>query len=445
MGASEVVGYTAQLRDRLAALGAPTADLDALVAASATLATLADSAPEAVTRAEWEAAVAQWEAARARVLPLLARAILGPLAGLPVLADLLGDAASIARSGVSGEADVGPVHLVVGSAVLYLQPPRLAGGAPTLPPVPIGPFQVGAIGASIGSPFGGDGPTPSGGGALVRLPDNGWGGRLDVPLPPVLVSASAVLAVEGDVPSFLAVLGVQFVPPIQLSFGFSLDRVGGIIGVNRALATDELRGAIRTGAAGDALFRVPPPADPLGVAAALDRLFPRRTGSHLVGPSLKLSWLSFGPGGQPGLPRSRGRGRTARRPGGDPGDGANGHPRTAVADATSGSTCWASSIPWNAWSASTPAWSTATCWASSRCTATPPCGSVGAASPTWWCQHRRVLPRFRPAAGQAARDAPGRHGAVGPRRDHRAPRRGLRRRHRELASSSADGCRCRSV
>ena len=298
MSASELVSYTAWLLERLAVLGAPAAELDALAAASATLATLADSSPNTVTEVEWRAAVTQWEAARSRVLPLLARAILGPLAEVPLLAGALGDAAPLATSGLSADADLGPVHLVVSSSVLYLQPPSLAGGQQPLQPVPIGPFQVGAIGARLGSPFG-DGLAAPGGGALVRLPgaDGGWGGWLDVPLPPVRVGASAILAVDGRAPSFLAVLGVQFVPPIQLSFGFSLDRVGGIIAVNRTMATDQLRGAIRTGAAGDALFRVPPPADPLSVATTLARLFPRRIGSHLVGPSLKLSWLSFGPAG----------------------------------------------------------------------------------------------------------------------------------------------------
>ena len=37
-----------------------------------------------------------------------------------------------------------------------------------------------------------------------------------------------------------AVMGVSFTPPIQLSFGFSLDRVGGIIGAGRTVDTDAL-------------------------------------------------------------------------------------------------------------------------------------------------------------------------------------------------------------
>src|SRR5262249_18878022 len=42
---------------------------------------------------------------------------------------------------------------------------------------------------------------------------------------------------------------------------------------------------------------VRPPASPLALVVAADQFFPRNRGAHLVGPSLKLSWLSFGPSG----------------------------------------------------------------------------------------------------------------------------------------------------
>jgi hypothetical protein len=333
VSASELVGYAASLRDRLAGAGVSVPQLDALVGAAGQLAALVDH-PETITEAAWQQAVQRWEQARATVLRQLPRALLGALAEIPGLADALGDLERLARTGVQAELDLGPVHLAVSSATLYLQPPPLPGGV-VLPPVPIGPFAVGAVEARIAAPFGGGSPALPGGGALARLTgtaeqvaqqaaqvqqaveqarrvgadveaaarrvsdalERGWGGRLQIPLPPVVVDAAAVLAVAGGAPTFLAVLGVSFVPPIQLSFGFSLDRVGGIVGVNRALDTEALRGAVRTGAAGDVLFQVRPPADPAAFATDLDRLFPRRAGSHIVGPSLKLSWLSFGPAG----------------------------------------------------------------------------------------------------------------------------------------------------
>ena len=149
----------------------------------------------------------------------------------------------------------------------------------------------------MSSPFGGGKGLP-GGGSLLRLPGTGgYGGTLELPLGPVQISAAAVLAAVDGQSSFLAIMGATFLPPIQLSFGFSLDRVGGIVGINRRADSEALRAATRTGTAGDVLFAVRPPASPLALVVAADRLFPFNRGTHLIGPSLKLSWLSFGPEG----------------------------------------------------------------------------------------------------------------------------------------------------
>lgn len=257
--------------------------LDDLVAAAQAL----DQA--VVTGLDAATAAAAWRNRLENVAAHLPEYLLGFLARIPGLAGLIGSLDDIVNQGLRADLALGPVRLSIASSTLVVQPP---GGAP---PIPVGPFQVGEIAASMDSPFGGGLP---GGGSLVRLPgDGGYGGTLELPLGPVQVSAAAVLAmIEGD-PSFLAILGVTFLPPIQLSFGFSLDRVGGIVGVNRRADTDALRDAVRTGVAGDVLFAARPPASALALVTAADRLFPGHPGTHLVGPSLRLSWLSFGPEG----------------------------------------------------------------------------------------------------------------------------------------------------
>src|SRR5262249_42576216 len=151
-----------------------------------------------------------------------------------------------------------------------------------------GPYQPLGISASIPSPFGGGGGLP-GGGSVLRLPSGaGFAGLLHIPLGVVAVDASAVLERLPDgTPSFLAVLGVLFAPPIQLSFGFSLDRVGGIVGIHRQANTDALARAIRTGAAGNALFAVTPPASPGALIGDLQQFFHAAFGRHIVGPTLR--------------------------------------------------------------------------------------------------------------------------------------------------------------
>ena len=294
MAGSEVLAYAAELRADLAGLGVSVAELDELVAAAQALALALDAPDQTLTQLAWDEVRSRWEQARDAVAAHLAAVLLGALADVPGLAELAADVQSVQREGIHGSLDLGPVHLEVDSATLVVQPPRLVGGV-VADPIPVGPFAVGQIAATLAAPGGASAP---GGGSVLRLPSgDAFGGTLELPLGPVQVSAAAVLASVGGQPSFLAVLGITFLPPVQLSFGFSLDRVGGIVGVNRRVDTDALRAAVRTGVAGDVLFAARPPASPLALVQAADRLFPAQRGTHLFGPSLKLSWLSFGPAG----------------------------------------------------------------------------------------------------------------------------------------------------
>jgi hypothetical protein len=297
VAANEITSFAAELGELLSIAGAEIAALSDLTSAASNLQTLANSAPGALSEAAWQTAKSEWDAARDAFGATLANALLGPLAAVPGLAELAADVGKLGSEGVHGAIELGPVHLEVGSALLVVQPPKFAGAAAPSPAVTIGPFPIGEISAAMSSPFGGGKGLP-GGGSLIRLPkDHGYGGTLELPLGPVQISAAAAIAARDGQPSFLAIMGAIFVPPIQLSFGFSLDRVGGIVGINRRADSEALRSAVRTGTAGDVLFAVRPPADPLALVMAADRLFPFNRGTHLVGPSLKLSWLSFGPAG----------------------------------------------------------------------------------------------------------------------------------------------------
>jgi hypothetical protein len=223
-------------------------------------------------------------------------------AGLPDLPGLLALVGSVSwtdqgelAEGLHGSIGIGPVTLALASGSLIGPPSALDPGVARV----VAPYEPDGIAASLASPFGGgDGGLP-GGGSLVRLPQNaGFGGTLTLPIGPAQVDASAILerAADGTV-TFLAVMGVEFTPPIQLSFGFSLDRVGGIVGVNRTADTQALADAVRTGKAGDALFAVRPPASPGALVDELRLYFPARTGHDVIGPTARLSWLSFGEAG----------------------------------------------------------------------------------------------------------------------------------------------------
>ena len=293
MASSEITQYATDLANSLKrALGpaAPTAKLDALALAAQNLADIAAAPPDANG---WAAAAQTWKAARANLSADLRSYLLEGLPDFPGL-DVLAEAVDWdGPEGLRGDLPLGPLKLTFASSSLTVAP-KLADET-VLPQLTVGPYQPSAIGASIAMP-GGDGLP--GGGAIMRLAGaSGFGGTLSIPLGPVSVDASAVLeGIPGGVPSFLAVMGVGFTPPIQLSFGFSLDRVGGLVGVHRTVDTGALSIAVRTGAAGDVLFAARPPSSPAALIDGLRRYFPSFSGRHLIGPTLRLAWLSMGSG-----------------------------------------------------------------------------------------------------------------------------------------------------
>ena len=215
------------------------------------------------------------------------------LPGLEVLARrVVWDDANELAEGLSGSLEIGPLKLSLASGSLVVSPPPEAGLGPQV----IGPLRPDRIAATLSPPFGAGAGALPGGGAIVRLAGGaGFGGTLQVPLGPLAIDAAAILEREASgAATFLAVLGIGFTPPIQLSFGFSLDRVGGIVGVNRTVDTQALADAVRSGKAGDALFAARPPASPGAVIDDLRHMFPARAGHFVIGPTAKLSWLSFG-------------------------------------------------------------------------------------------------------------------------------------------------------
>ena len=271
--------------------GAPLAKINALKAAANALEGAA-AAPGSVVN--WQSAVNGWTMARNDLAGELRHYLLDGLPELPGLDALATAVGWDSVEGLHGDLDLGPLHLTLESSALIVQPAALADT--TLAPIVAGPYQPLGISASIKPPFG-DADLP-GGGSILRLPNKaGFAGLLHVPVGVVAADASAVLERLADgTPSFLAVLGVSFTPPIQLSFGFSLDRVGGIVGVHRTANVDALAQAVRTGAAGNALFAAAPPLSPLTLVNDLRALFPTYRDRHVVGPTLRISWLSLGAG-----------------------------------------------------------------------------------------------------------------------------------------------------
>ena len=159
----------------------------------------------------------------------------------------------------------------------------------------LGPLQVdtafkppNGVGLAI------DGGGFAGGGYLFLDPDRGeYAGALELKFQGI-IHLKAVGVLNTKLPdgssgfSLLIIITAEFAP-IQLGFGFTLNGVGGLLGINRTVLFDVLRLGVRDGTLNSILFPVDVIANAPASSPTQARL-PPLTGRFLVGPMGKLGW-----------------------------------------------------------------------------------------------------------------------------------------------------------
>lgn len=134
----------------------------------------------------------------------------------------------------------------------------------------------------------------AGGGYLYLDPEKGeYAGVLELAFGPVSIKAIGILTTKlpGGAEGWALLLLVfgEF-PAIQLGYGFTLNGVGGIIGLQHGVSIDALQSGLRTGVLDSVLF----PRDPVANAPTLIRelrvVFPIVPRALTLGPALKLGW-----------------------------------------------------------------------------------------------------------------------------------------------------------
>jgi hypothetical protein len=90
--------------------------------------------------------------------------------------------------------------------------------------------------------------------------------------------------------SMLIIITAEFFPPFQLGYGFTLNAVGGLLGLNRTMLVDPLRNAVRTGAVNSIMFPQNVVANAPRIISDLKAIFPPHEGKFLVGPMAKIGW-----------------------------------------------------------------------------------------------------------------------------------------------------------
>jgi hypothetical protein len=135
----------------------------------------------------------------------------------------------------------------------------------------------------------------AGGGYIAFYPDKGqYAGVFDLSLAEI-IQVKIIGVLDTVLPdgthgfSFLLIITFDF-PPIQLGFGFTLNGVGGLGGVNRTMNTDALHAGFRAHTLNSILFPPDPIANAPQIITNIENFFPPAEGRYLFGPMLELGW-----------------------------------------------------------------------------------------------------------------------------------------------------------
>jgi hypothetical protein len=110
-----------------------------------------------------------------------------------------------------------------------------------------------------------------------------------------LFSVKAIALINTKMPdgapgfSLLVLITAEFTP-IQLGFGFTLNGVGGLFGLNRTIFVNALVEGIRTNAIASILFPQDVIANITRIISDIKQFFPPQEGHFVVGPMGKLGW-----------------------------------------------------------------------------------------------------------------------------------------------------------
>jgi hypothetical protein len=203
------------------------------------------------------------------------------------------------RIGVGVTGTLGPVKVAVSQlGFTCLITPYSRDDVRALPPGAAAP-ALGAVDVDLqfapptGVGLSIDAGVVTGGGFLEHSGDE-YAGALDLSLEGMAVKAYGLI--QTKLPSgqpgysFIAVISAEFQPAIELPFGFSLDGVGGLIGINRSISQSAIETALWAHHLDGLLFPKDPVASAPQLLSALDTYFPATPGRYIIGPLVKIGW-----------------------------------------------------------------------------------------------------------------------------------------------------------
>jgi len=134
----------------------------------------------------------------------------------------------------------------------------------------------------------------TGGGYISFDPVKGeYSGALELSLLSISIKAVGVLDTKlpDGTPGFSFLIILTFdLPPVQLGFGFTLNGLGGLCGINRTMVLDALQAAVRAHHLDSILFPPDPVKDAPQIISDIQTIFPPAAGRYVFGPMLEVGW-----------------------------------------------------------------------------------------------------------------------------------------------------------
>jgi hypothetical protein len=90
--------------------------------------------------------------------------------------------------------------------------------------------------------------------------------------------------------SMIVIITAEFSPGFQLGYGFTLNGVGGLLGLNRGMLLEPMAAGVRTGAINGILFPTNVVENAPRIISDLRTIFPPKEGTFLIGPMAKIGW-----------------------------------------------------------------------------------------------------------------------------------------------------------
>ncbi|MCU4751581.1 hypothetical protein OB919_06250 [Halobacteria archaeon AArc-curdl1] len=137
------------------------------------------------------------------------------------------------------------------------------------------------------------GPVSGGGYLELDHANQRYAGAIQLHVGDLTLNAVGLLTTKlpdgSDGFSLLVLIAGEFTP-IQLGFGFTLNGIGGLVGINRSIKTEPLREAVATGSLDSVLFPQNVVENAQQIVSDLRSIFPPTRGTHVFGPMARLGW-----------------------------------------------------------------------------------------------------------------------------------------------------------